>query len=216
MSEESGFDGIDRDRAQEDLLSFDDEARSIFNGLENECHDFFLNLCGKWASPIAKDYTTGLTKKYEECVVSFGNSAKHLVHGAEEAANILLKANGQEPIPAIISDLGVSVTTRTFWPCGDTKDGLTGMDREGVRILLASFSEQIKGYINRIDALPEGISFYDTDGVLVETYNRNLDTLKDTTQTLLDQTKKDMNKYIDSEIDNILMAKKEAQDVMNA
>jgi len=70
------------------------------------------------------------------------------------------------------------------------------MDKEGVRILLSTFKKQVQNYINRIDALPEGISFYDPQGDLVETYNRGLKSFKTEFHDLFDESINQMDIYI--------------------
>ncbi len=220
----SNFDGIDRERAKKDIDSFFDEANNIYEDLWNEAYGFFDVLEEKWASPVACDYTADVAPRFQECCQRYEKEAEHIANGATDAANVLLAANGDDCIDVFRDPypvMGPAGVMGDFSVCRSSintlaGDSLVGMDKEGVRILLSTFKKQVQNLISRIDALPEGISFYDPKGDLVETYNRGLKSFKTEFQDLLDELINQMDIYINTEVDNILLAKQEAQEAMQA
>ncbi len=212
----SGFEGIDRERAQRDIEGFGQATYDIYKKLENACTNFFSDLKNKWGSPKAVEYTLPYSHRLEELVSQLAIEAGHIYHGAYDAANVLLKAHGEEPFVDNYELFPDSLYTVSFEVCDTDVNGLTGMDKAGVKVILNTFTTIIHSVIEDLAALPTGISFYDSEGVLVETYDRNLFYLQREismwTNTLITK----INESIDEEIDNILLAKEEAQDIMQA
>lgn len=98
----------------------------------------------------------------------------------------------------------------------ETAEGHVGMDTEGVRIALEAFKTEYSSALGCIDNLPEGISFYDPEGNLVETYNRNLKTFKDKFSEIFSEVATKMDGYVNTEADNIELAKAQAVSTMSA
>ena len=98
----------------------------------------------------------------------------------------------------------------------ETAEGHVGMDTEGVRIALEAFKTEYSSALGCIDDLPEGISFHDRDGKLVDTYNRSLKSFKDKFSEIFSEVATKMDGYINTEADNIELAKAQAVSTMSA
>ena len=149
----------------------------------------------------------------------------HIVHGAEDAANILLKSNGEDAIHVVLggtrwadsqgnSGEGYGAPFNVNFQCSRNLDGLVGMDTAGVKVQLENYKTKVSSIIASFDSLPNGISFYDPKGKLVDTYDRNLSTFKQKFQNFFDDFVLNMSNYVETEKDNIELAKVQAEQAM--
>lgn len=219
MNNIDGFTGIDKMKTRTDIMNFDNDAVYALYRCNRALDDFFGTLCVKWASPIAKTFTENEEEKAEEVFDSYWNKAEHIISGAYDAANILLSVNGEEELEKKIDAGDYMFKIFPFHLCTcmeETAEGHVGMDTEGVRIALEVFKTEYSSALDYIDDLPEGISFYDPEGNLVETYNRNLKTFKNKFSDIFLEVATKMDGYVNTEADNIELAKAQAVSTMSA
>ena len=149
----------------------------------------------------------------------------HIVHGAEDAANILLESNGEQKLHFDLGNTvwadsqgnsgeGYGAPFNINFQCSQNLDGLVGMDTAGVKIELDNYKTKVSSIIARFDSLPNGISFYDPEDKLVSTYDRNLSAFKQKFQKFFDDFVLNMSGYIETEKDNIELAKVQAEEAM--
>ena len=219
MNNIDGFTGIDKMKTQTDIMNFDNEAAHTLYRCNKALDNFFGTLCVKWASPIAKTFTEDEEEKEEDVFDSYWNKLEHIISGAYDAANILLSVNGEEKLDKKIDAGDYMFVLFPFHLCTcmeETAEGHVGMDTEGVRIALETFKTEYSSALDCIDNLPEGISFYDKEGKLVDTYNRSLKNFKDLFSVIFSEVATKMEGYVNTEADNIELAKAQAVSTMSA
>ena len=219
MNNIDGFTGIDKMKTRTDIMNFDNEAAHTLYRCHQALDVFFGTLCVKWASPIAKTFTEDEEEKEEDVFESYWNKLEHIISGAYDAANILLSVNGEEELEKYINMGDYMFKIFPFHLCTckeETDEGHVGMDTEGVRIALEAFKTEYSSALDCIDNLPEGISFYDKEGKLVDTYNRSLKNFKDLFSVIFSEVATKMEGYVNTEADNIELAKAQAVSTMSA
>ena len=167
---------------------------------------------------------TILEKTNNECIAydlysRLFTTISHITDGACDVAISLARANGEElnknyfcflPIKPGETCQGYLVVT-----CRDNYNGVTGMDVEGVKNALAIFKTSILACIEKFDNIPNGIAFYDPDGNIVGEYNRGIQNFKSEISDLAGDIYQEINRYISTEADNILLAKQNATQTLN-
>ena len=223
--DKSGFTGIDGPRAARDINSYYEDAYSILNDYIHMFSLFADFLEKKWASQTAFYYSKTLTSEINSILHDYYNELMHIVHGAEDAANILLESNGEQKLHFDLGHRawadssgnhgeGYGKPSDINFQCSQNLDGLVGMDTAGVKVELQNYKTKVSTIIARFDSLPNGISFYDPEDKLVSTYDRNLSAFKQKFQKFFDDFVLNMSGYIETEKDNIELAKVQAEEAM--
>jgi len=212
-----GITGIDRDRAKNDIMKFDADAAHALVVCHDTLDSFFSVLANRWASTNAKTFTEGVEKEEENIFNSYWNELERIISGAYEAANILLRSLGEVPLneERNFQDYMFILFPFHLFTCKEEINGKVGMDTESVRTALATLKTKYNSAIDCIDDLPTGISFYDPDGELVDTYNSGLKSFKQKFKDVFDEVIKKMDEYITTETENIELAKEQAQDSLS-
>ena len=217
-----GFTGLDVQRAKNDIMNF-------YNSC-HEAHDYVFRaldelgdvLHKKWASPIAQEFVRKYNSEYTNIIIEYYDTYEHILSGANDAARALAKSNGidfnadMEILSYIIP--GRKSETDDFqrpFTCSSDINGAVGMDVEGVRLALDTFKTYHKGLPELFDNIPEGIAFYDPNGEMIGSYNRIVKGFKEKFLTLFDEIESDLTGYLETETDNILLAKEQATQAMN-
>ena len=214
----SNLTGLDVKRAEDDIRSFDCSCAQVGNDL----HDSFLNLYAwlrkHWASDNAVAYTTTNIKEINETTDDFLTTKLHILDGAVDAASNLARANGMSFNMSLYNrEPGTKYTSYNIdLPCSASINGVSGIDVEGAKIVLTTFELQMRKALAELDALPDGIAFYDPDGTMIGKYDRNLKEFKTKFESLLSSMKADITGYLDTEVNNVLLAKEKAVDSMTA
>ena len=209
-----GFTGIDRERAKYDIDMFFDETEWVHRHLRDRCQDLFQCLKDNWASPNAEIITKELSSNYKDFLIRFANKGQGICEGATEAANKLLAACGEDPIYtriysefySLVDDFPISGRTLPNWK--------TVMAKETVRQMLYHFVGQANLQVDRMGNLPRQIAFYDPEGNLVETYDNNIGEFIEESRQLIDDTNTILTSNVEGETENLEIAQKEAQDIM--
>ena len=224
-NDRSGFTGIDGQRAAKDINSYYEEAYSLLSDYISNFRLFADFLEKKWASQTAFYYSKTLTSEINSILHEYYNELMHIVHGAEDAANILLESNGEEKLHFDLANTvwadstgnhgeGHGIPHDIDFQCFQNLDGLVGMDTAGVKVELQNYKTKVSSIIASFDSLPNGISFYDPEDKLVDTYDRNLSAFKQKFQNFFDDFVLNMSNYVETEKDNIELAKVQAEQAM--
>lgn len=211
-----GFIGLDVERACAVLQKFHDSALDIELNYSKTLRNLFATLEVKWASPVAVDFSKKISQVTTDLYRSFSTTSMHIVSGAEEAATILARANGISFPQRFAVSAGSYDNSHFTCSCKTDIHGLVGMDKASVKIAVDVFEAEMKSVLQSLEHLPKGIAFYDSENNLVNTYDRNIDEFISTFSSECEDLVKDMRGYIETEIDNILLAKNEASDTMSA
>ena len=88
------------------------------------------------------------------------------------------------------------------------------MAKETVGQMLDFFVKQANLQVGRMFNLPRQIAFYDPEGNLVETYDNNIGEFVEEARQLIDDTNTMLKTDIEGEQEDLAIAQKEAQDIM--
>ena len=211
------FTGINIERAVNDISTFNNKCWEIQAAIRFPLKELFLFLSKHWASPIAKDFSDKIGDRWLEIDSDYITNFKHIVSGAEEAAQSLARANGTNyPQTGLNMEPGQTMPGDPIPALSDSLNGTTGMDVEGVRNNLGIFKTKIKSALEQFNDLPDGIAFYDPNGDMIGSYSRNIKEFKSTFENLINDIITAIESYLETEADNILLAKQQAIDTMNA
>ena len=213
-----GFTGLDVKRAEKDINTFEYMAHRTFINLYAAFYEFYKFLNHHWASQVAFEFTSKNSQEINELNDKMLTSINHIVNGASVSAEQLAKVIGVS-LNLMIDDNFAGVKSTYGLPCEPCKEvlnGVVGMDTEGVKQSLFIFRTSYMAALEELDAIPEGIHFYDPNGDLVGGYNRGIRSFKQEYQELANNLYTDMKKFIESDTDNILLAKEKAVDTLNA
>ena len=87
---------------------------------------------------------------------------------------------------------------------------------ENVKIIRDVFIQKIMGGMDELSAVPKTISFYSTDGSLMNSYQTGIDTIISNFSNELVSIKESLNNFIETEANNIILAKQQATDTLRA
>ena len=213
-----GFTGINTDQARKDIRFFDNSCFYAHYEFSMTMHHLFDVLSAKWASPKAVEFFNNYIGEILELSSEFRTTYKHIVSGAVAAATQLAVVNGTtfEYGDNTIEAGEIESAYGGYEPCKEELNGQVGMDVEGVKNALGIFDTEVKKVVKAIDSLPEGIAFYDPEGNMVGSYNRNIKDLEVKFTDLFNGMIADLKNAIESESDNILLAKQKATETMSA
>ena len=211
-----GFTGLDIVKAKSDLINFNTSTKNITSVYADTVMNFFDDLAKKWGSPNAVIFCNDYVNRLRESVNNLSTQLMHVVNGAVSAAQTIARSNGStfsvdiEEVYAgkVAEELSVMPV------CSESVNGVTGMAVENVKIIRDTFVTKTNEVITSLGNLPKGIAFYSTDGSLLNTYNTGIDTQVDGIKKEIDSVIKSLNSYIDTEANNILLAKQQANDMM--
>ena len=212
-----GFTGLDIAQAKSDILSFHHAGLNAVKMFDTCMANLFSTLSIKWASPNAKEFSHNKIEKIRSLRDQALTSLAHIASGACEAAAALARANGVDFDKSFISvEAGATYGFATDIPeCKEELNGVIGMDTESVRIALMSFKEEASHAITAFQEMPGQIAFFDPAGNMITAYNRNIKEYGEQAEELINELSADIEGYISTETDNILLAKQNATQTMN-
>jgi len=206
------FTGLDIERAQRDLERFGNGYIAVAGRMQSTFSIFFDALATKWASVNAITFKSRYAPKAEKIVSDFCSHASGILKDAEAAAKSLSRAHG-------MGFSGVNISRLSTTSYGDnikeTINGVTGMAVQNVKFILEQFESNVKNIATSLSELPRGIAFYSPDGSLISAYNAKVGSLISEFEGLCNEMSRGVKSYMETEIDNILLAKEQAQSMMN-
>ena len=211
------FTGLDIGRTQRDLAQFENSYMAVVGKMQNTFSVFFDVLATKWASANAVSFKNYYAPKAEKIVNDFGNHASRILSGAESAARSLAQSNGMGFSAMYQLSPGITQSFATAYG-ENTKEsinGVTGMAVQNVKFILEQFESNVKNIATSLSELPRGIAFYSPDGSLISAYNAKVGSLISEFEGLCNEMSRGVKSYMETEIDNILLAKEQAQSMMN-
>jgi len=211
------FTGLDIGRTQRDLAQFENSYMAVVGKMQNTFSVFFDVLATKWASANAVSFKNYYAPKAEKIVNDFGNHASRILSGAESAARSLAQSNGMGFSAMYQLSPGITQSFATAYG-ENTKEsinGVTGMAVQNVRLALEHFEANVRNITNALNELPKGIAFYSPDGALLSSYSANIGSLAAEFESVCTEMSTGIKSYMETEIDNILLAKEQAQSIMN-
>ena len=213
-----GFTGLNIEQANTEIQDFMSKTFEIKHDFEKCFKTLFEVLNKKWASSNAKSYTNQTIPEICELHANYWNTILHIIHGACDAANYLAEANGASFTQYFGSiEAGFeNESNLELSPCNAEINGAVGMDLASVKMAVEFFSRDTKTIISKLNVVPKKISFYDANGDLLSTYDRNVTEFIKQFSVLFDKIERALRLYLQSEQDNILLAKENATNTMSA
>lgn len=219
--DESGFTGLNIERAVQNIKDFDKAANEFARHVDGAFAKLYEFLNMHWASENAVTFTTENTEEINHLITKVTTTLFRIVTNADSAASMLAHANGAT-FPLQPTDLLCYIDPGESYvyfshlePCKEDINGDTGMDTEGVKNEIANFKTSISSCLNEADSLPDGIAFYDSNGDLLKAYSSGVKAFKQEISDLADKTSQKICEYVITEADNILLAKQRATDILN-
>lgn len=211
-----GFTGLDVNRAIEELDYFNECCHDTGRAFIDAFTNLFETLYEKWASPNAVNFTTEQIPIISEEITDYISRYNHILSGANDAAITLAKANGASmPLKYVSGQWDVPFNLGVQ-RCEESKFGVTGMAKENVRIALDTFNDAKNRALEMLRNIPLGISFYDAEGHLLNTYNEGVNEFIDRFDQIIVTLTSSLATYLETEIDNIRLAKEQAEDTLRA
>ena len=209
-----GLIGIDVASARAEILQFAELGKKGYRQLFDCARYFFDDLSTKWASPNAVAFYDEYADLYYNVVCDFERKLMHKVHGANDAGRTLSRAHGESWV-----DVEYSVDSPGDYHYSFLKesiDGVSGMAVENVKTICYSFRAAIQNAVASVYYLPTSIQFVSPDGSLVSEYAINIKSIVDEMGETLDPLSSAIWTYIETETDNILLAKNEAENILKS
>jgi len=214
------FTGLDIEKAKIELKRFKDQCDEVSETINQTFLNFFETLETKWASENAVAFGKKYSPKIADFLAEFDTHYLHVLSGAASAAQTIAYANGMSfgsteeynymEVGEIIG--AVDYYNRNIQT---SINGVTGMVVANVQIALELLQNGIAKVITNLNELPKGIAFYSPDGMLRHTYNTNIEKFITQFEALCNEMVAEIKSYMETEIDNILLAKEQAQSIMN-
>ena len=174
--------GLNPTLAKQQIDDFYQTATEIGNDFHmNRLLPFFENVGKVWYSPKAVEFWNVHFYDLLLAVETYNDAVHNVCVKATAAYNRLATSNG---LPGIgETDFGEEVNSRALWAEGSlglteagiyfqeaSPDGIVGMDYQKVNDYVDRLKEDVRVFVDKVEALPVTIAFFDPDGSLQELY----------------------------------------------
>ena len=211
------FTGLNVSKAEWDILNLNNSLNNVQFEISSTFRDLGEYVSEHWAGPNAVNFDNTYNPKIDAFITEFRNRAHHIVDGAGTAASTLASAFGV----SIHSQFGDDYTGQHdtlyrigSFHCKEDINGNVGMDTEGMKVQIDALKIRTNKINGLFDEVPTGIAFCDPQGSLISQYSTNVTDLKAKFSALMDEIVADMTASIETEVNNIRLAKQQAIDAM--
>lgn len=211
-----GLIGIDVASARAQIQELGEIGYNAYKSLDEAGRTFFEDLSTKWASPNAVAFCDTYARSLELAFNAFREKFYHVVHGANDAGRTLAKVHGDLWVDVGFPGEGVGSSSVGYCCCKENINGISGMAVENVKTICYSFRAAIQNAVASVYYLPTSIQFVSPDGSLVSEYAINIKSIVDEMGETLDPLSSAIWTYIETETDNILLAKNEAENILKS
>lgn len=209
-----GFTGLNIDGAHAQLQNFSDLGKTTFDKMVGAIENFINGVKERWASPNARSFSMDFSEKWLAIIEKYKASYYQAISGCNNAGSALARANGAawSNVDSAYLDEGTDVYNLFV----EDLNGMTGMATELVKVYRDLFKYEMDNAINTLSNVPRTIDFYSTDGSLLSAYSTGIDKLQEDINTSFAETFTQISSYIDTEVENIYLAKEAAVQQMSA
>lgn len=217
--------GLNADRLHKDIREFNNAVIDVYCNFLNVFAEMTIGLREKWASPDAK------TKSHDWFIMFYDIKRKISADGivtidkVEDAAEMIANslgtsyeriginigmdyAEGKGPIGRI--DLG-DLSLEECLCLEAFPDGTVAMDVESVKVILDLFNRNIEKIYTLIDAVPDRINIYDTNGDIQTGFSCRIKELKEKIVEGVKTVNTELKSYMDQYIADLMSAKAKAE-----
>lgn len=206
------FTGFDPTLAKSNIDSFESSAKEAYSTCSKAFYDLKTGLLETWCSPKAVEFSEKYADKIGSVLVTFMSSYNIILANAERAYNTIALANGYSTIA--VRPTNYSMTKYEF-NLRSEKYGIVGMNIMQVKLLLESFNNDVKKVFEMLDELPMDIAFYDPEGAQVQAYKDEITKLKAKIFDVMTLINTDIKSAIETESNDIRLAKEQATQTLN-
>ena len=209
-----GMTGLSPEVAKKNIETFYGEYSAAEGHLFETFQVLFMGLKDLWASPKAAEFANTYTPRINDVLSESRSGVCTVVKNAVRAYNTVSRSHG-----------GGTMDTDFLWETpfkGDyklleSKDGIVGMNVMQVRLLLDEFNNNISDLVmSRFNELPWDIALYDPNGEQKAAYTSSIKNILDHITNVVVDIRNDLNGYMETEENTILLAKQQSTETMNA
>ncbi len=213
--------GLNADQLHKDIEEFYAAVGEVGTELLDVFTEMFLGLRNKWASPDAK------TKSYDWNIIFFSilsnlwGDERVTIDKVEDAAQLIANSLGTsyERIKDNIEmdyangkDLDIIDGEALQYVCLESfSDGTVAMDVESIKFILDLFNKRIEKVYTLMDAVPDRINIYDTNGDIQTGFSCRIKELKEKLVEGVRTLNIELKSYMDQYIADLMSAKAKAE-----
>ena len=172
-----------------------------------------------WASPKAVEFGIKFSKQFSELINDCSSSFIAIINNSKRAIEIMANANGVSV--ALDGEGEVEYMKEhqgdSSFDFKEEKDGIVGMNMIQTRIIMGNLDADYENLINDLDNLPLGsIALYDPNNELIDAFTSMIKNVSESITTLANSIKTDISSAMETETNEIRIAKQVAVDTMTA
>lgn len=207
-----GFTGIDTYRFKNEIENYKKLFYEIENGFSNACNEFFDKTAMKWASPNAELFGKVCCAEFTNFATDFSNYYEQTVSKLYDAYNSLARANGLTEL-IYNSESYVPNFNHSY---KKNINGVTGMATGYIETYRDEFVSSLRKIVELMDTLPKSIGFYDSNGNIIDDFSMQSSVFTDKVKELVTNVEKVINRYIEEEVNNLLLAKQQVEETLKS
>ncbi len=204
---DGGMTGFNPGLLKSQIDNFVSSARCAGIDIGVAYKNFIDELSYCWASPKAVQFWTDMTPKYEDALWKLQLLIDETAQNMVNAYNYAAQANGAGTT-SYENEGGVG------FDCGkllDQRDGVVGMNIIEVRdVVLPAFQNEVKLAVDELKNLPKSIALYDDENGQQHYFSVNVDDIIQKVEENIETIVSEINGAIETETDNVLLAKQNA------
>lgn len=215
-----GITGFSPEEAKSNIYSFQTASDDVYSAYISANKNLFDDLYYTWCSTNAVDFYLRFSSVIEETATMLVNSLTAIVTNAERAYNIIAREHGWENMSSLSDEYHpyatgeVSIELKELRKINES--GVVGMNIKLVQMSLDIYAKHMNEVITDIDNLPMNIAFYDPEGAQMTAYKETISKVKERITLELDVIDKEIKSAMETETDNIMLAKQQSTQILNA
>ena len=216
---ETGWTGLDPEMPKDNIQNFYDECMTWISDYRTKNDEFMEQLSYLWASENAVKESKNLVNMVGNFYESFLNKCHEICLNATRAYNIVAVAHGVSGISEGFADFhrnGIIPQAFSMGGMTDNINGRVGINTTMVKdILLPNFKTSFNALASRLDSLPSSIALYDDENGQQHAFVTGISQFEKEFNDLLGGIWAKIEQALENKVDNALLAKEKATQVLN-
>ena len=200
------------------IEKFEKAAKDVLSAIADNYSNFMTSMSETWASPNAIVFKDWVNSKQYDLESEFLKTCNAIMMNAARTMTEAAVANGKTKNNYISSHGRLKYyPVHQIGTWGDSKDGMVGMNM-GIILddILPTYENNLKSIISKVDSIPKEIVLYQDVNGIKHSYSVSVKQLGNRVKEHLVLLKDKINAYIVEETDNIMLAVKEAQGIIES
>ena len=209
--------GLNADQLHKDIKEFKSAVYDVDSKIAEACHLLFDGLKEKWASPDACAKSRDWDDLLGTVRSNLDGDRDVTIDKVEDAAQLIASSLGAS-YERVSRDIGMdypwgrSNDCDSFNSCLEAfPDGTVAMDVESVKVILDLFNRKIEEVYTLMDAVPDRINIYDTNGDIQTGFSCRIKELKEKLVEGVKNINTELKSYMDQYIADLMSAKAKAE-----